>query len=79
VVSESVAAPVARNRSRATALQTTPGIPEHKEPAVALVTAGVELDVLGLRDRIEALGGRLQITSHVGSGTSLLIEVPAAR
>jgi HD superfamily phosphodiesterase len=31
----------------AIALHTTPGIPEHKEPEVALVTAGVELDVLG--------------------------------
>jgi HD superfamily phosphodiesterase len=30
------------------ALHTTPGIPQHKEPEVALVTAGVELDVLGL-------------------------------
>lgn len=30
------------------ALHTTPGIPEHKEPEVALVTAGVELDVLGI-------------------------------
>jgi hypothetical protein len=28
-------------------LHTTPGIPEHKEPEVALVTAGVEYDVLG--------------------------------
>lgn len=32
----------------AIALHTTPGIPEHKEPEVALLTAGVELDVLGL-------------------------------
>jgi hypothetical protein len=32
----------------AIALHTTPGIPPHKEPEVALVTAGVELDVLGL-------------------------------
>ena len=31
----------------AIALHTTPGIPEHKEPEVALVTAGVELDVMG--------------------------------
>jgi hypothetical protein len=31
----------------AIALHTTPGIPPHKEPEVALVTAGVELDVLG--------------------------------
>jgi HD superfamily phosphodiesterase len=31
----------------AIALHTTPGIPQYKEPEVALVTAGVELDVLG--------------------------------
>jgi HD superfamily phosphodiesterase len=29
------------------ALHTTPGVPEHLEPEVALVTAGVETDVLG--------------------------------
>ncbi|MBR0665231.1 HD domain-containing protein [Roseomonas hellenica] len=32
----------------AIALHTTPGIPKHKRPVVALVTAGVEMDVLGL-------------------------------
>ena len=32
----------------AIASHTTPGIPQHKEPEVALVTAGVEMDVLGL-------------------------------
>ena len=32
----------------AIALHTTPGIPEHMHPVVALVTAGVEMDVLGL-------------------------------
>src|SRR3954454_19265609 len=32
----------------AIALHTTPGIPQHKEPEVALVTAGVELDVMGV-------------------------------
>jgi hypothetical protein len=31
----------------AIALHTTPGIPEHKKAEVALVTAGVEMDVLG--------------------------------
>jgi hypothetical protein len=31
----------------AIALHTTPGIPEHKKPEVALVTCGVEMDVLG--------------------------------
>lgn len=30
------------------ALHTTPGIPEHKRPVVALVTSGVEMDVLGI-------------------------------
>lgn len=30
------------------ALHTTPGIPKHKRPTVALVTAGVEMDVLGI-------------------------------
>jgi hypothetical protein len=32
----------------AIALHTTPGIPKFKKPEVALVTAGVEMDVLGL-------------------------------
>jgi hypothetical protein len=32
----------------AIALHTTPGIPEHKKAVVALVTAGVEMDVLGI-------------------------------
>lgn len=32
----------------AIALHTTPGIPVHMHPVVALVTAGVEMDVLGL-------------------------------
>jgi len=30
------------------ALHTTPGVPEHMHPVIALVTAGVEMDVLGL-------------------------------
>lgn len=32
----------------ATALHATPGIPQHVHPVVALVTAGVEMDVFGL-------------------------------
>src|SRR5258707_12743245 len=32
----------------AIALHTTPGIPQHMHPVVALVTAGVAMDVLGL-------------------------------
>ena len=32
----------------AIALHTTPGVPEHMHPLIALVTAGVEMDVLGI-------------------------------
>src|SRR5258708_22419224 len=32
----------------AIALHTTPGIPQYMDPVVALVTAGVEMDVLGI-------------------------------
>ncbi len=32
--------------------------------------------LVGLSDRIEALGGTLHVTSPAGSGTSLLIEIP---
>jgi signal transduction histidine kinase len=32
--------------------------------------------LLGLSDRIEALGGTLQVTSPAGSGTTLLVEIP---
>src|SRR3546814_5892680 len=32
----------------AIALHTTPGIPEHMRPTIELVTAGVEMDVLGI-------------------------------
>jgi signal transduction histidine kinase len=32
----------------------------------------------GLRDRIEALGGRIQIESQTGSGTVIEVEIPIA-
>jgi signal transduction histidine kinase len=32
--------------------------------------------LLGLRDRIDALGGTLQVTSLPGNGTTMLVEVP---
>lgn len=47
----------------AIALHTTPGIPQHMHPVVALVTAGVEMDVLGINfsdysdDTREAIAG----------------------
>jgi signal transduction histidine kinase len=32
--------------------------------------------LVGLRDRVEALGGTLQVTSPPGCGTALLVEIP---
>ena len=32
--------------------------------------------LLGLSDRIEALGGTLQVTSPAGNGTTLQVQVP---
>jgi len=52
----------------AIALHTTPGVPQHMHPVVALVTAGVEMDVLGLTyneysaDEREGVVGRFQRT-----------------
>jgi signal transduction histidine kinase len=34
--------------------------------------------LVGLRDRVEALGGRIEIASAVGSGTSLSVTIPIA-
>lgn len=46
----------------AIALHTTPGIPKHKRPVVALVTAGVEMDVLGLAYHDFTDGQRHEVT-----------------
>lgn len=43
-----VVAGPARQVWTAIALHTTPGVPEYMEPEIALVTAGVETDVLGI-------------------------------
>jgi len=47
----------------AIALHTTPGIPELMEPEVALVTAGVEYDVLGIGYEDVAAADRAAITA----------------
>lgn len=47
----------------AIALHTTPGIPEHMEPEVALVTAGVEYDVLGIGFDDVSADDRTEITA----------------
>jgi signal transduction histidine kinase len=38
--------------------------------------SGKESGLLGLRDRVEALGGRMRIMSPAGSGTSLDVTIP---
>jgi hypothetical protein len=49
----------------AIALHTTPGIPVYKKPVVALVTAGVEMDVLGVGyDRFDDAQRRLVVAAH---------------
>jgi hypothetical protein len=47
----------------AIALHTTPGIPEFMEPEVALVTAGVEYDVLGIGFEDVSDADRAEITA----------------
>jgi len=49
----------------AIALHTTPGVPEFLEPEIALVTAGVETDVLGIgRDDLSAEAIEAVIAAH---------------
>src|SRR5258705_2801924 len=47
------------------ALHTTPGIPQYKKPVVALVTTGVEMDVLGLAyDEFSNEERKLVVAAH---------------
>jgi hypothetical protein len=49
----------------AIALHTTPGIPEHMKAEVALVTAGVEMDVLGIAyDQFKAEDRETVVAAH---------------
>jgi signal transduction histidine kinase len=47
-----------------------------RDDGVGGANLGQGSGLLGLRDRVEALGGTLQLTSPAGNGTTLLIEVP---
>jgi hypothetical protein len=47
----------------AIALHTTPGVPEFMEPEVALVTAGVEYDVLGIGYHDVSDADRAEVTA----------------
>jgi hypothetical protein len=48
----------------AIALHTTPGIPQHMAPVIALVTAGVEMDVLGIGYEGFSVDARTQIVKQ---------------
>jgi hypothetical protein len=66
----------------AIALHTTPGIPQHMHPVVALVTAGVEMDVLGLTEILSAQAPRFSHGVSAGhirpfSGIAGTRRVPA--
>ena len=49
---------------------------EIADDGVGGATAGVSWGPRGLADRVEALGGRLQVDSPVGGGTRLTAEIP---
>jgi HD domain len=59
----------------AIALHTTPGIPEHKKPEVALVTAGVEMDVLGIAYREFTQEQREAVVAAHPRGTSFKNDI----
>jgi len=46
------------------------------DPASALASEGEHFGLLGMRERMERLGGRFEIHSNVGAGTELMVEVP---
>ena len=54
----------------AIALHTTPGIPHHMHPVIALVTAGVEMDVLGFGfDEYDAAEREMIVQKHPRSAS----------
>lgn len=65
LVSHGIAAGAADRVWTAIALHTTPGIPEKMEPEIALVTAGVETDVLGIgRDDLDPAQIKAVVEAH---------------
>jgi signal transduction histidine kinase len=47
-----------------------------RDDGIGGADSGKGSGLLGLRDRVEALGGRMRITSPAGSGTSLDVTIP---
>ena len=50
-----------------------------RDDGIGGANANLGSGLTGLRDRIEALGGRLQMDSPRGSGTSIEVEIPAGQ
>jgi signal transduction histidine kinase len=47
-----------------------------RDDGIGGADSGKGSGLLGLRDRVEALGGRMRITSPAGRGTSLDVTIP---
>jgi signal transduction histidine kinase len=47
-----------------------------RDDGIGRADPGKGSGLVGLSDRVEALGGRLRVVSPGGSGTTLLIEIP---
>lgn len=50
-----------------------------RDDGVGGADPGLGSGLVGLRDRVEALGGTLEVTSTPGRGTSLLADIPLDR
>ncbi len=51
---------------------------EVRDDGIGGVDAGRGSGILGLTDRVEALGGSISITSPPGHGTTISVELPIA-
>jgi signal transduction histidine kinase len=47
-----------------------------RDDGIGGADAGKGSGIIGLTDRVEAIGGKMTISSHPGSGTSLLVTIP---
>jgi signal transduction histidine kinase len=47
-----------------------------KDNGIGGAEVGSGSGLTGLMDRVEALGGTMEICSHAGNGTSLLVSIP---
>lgn len=51
---------------------------EVRDDGIGGAIAGGGSGIVGLRDRVEALSGRLEVTSPSGGGTTLIATIPPA-